>query len=255
MLRETGSIIRQNYGFYLVFLLILYGLPWIDVYLGGSNVGSSVATFMVCSYLMLLVQCAVLYEQDFRVLLRRDVSRIHNVRGFMFRCLAISMLSLVAFLILIIGLYVVRIAEVSNLFLMIIISAGVASFVISLVGTWLPASIYGRKTSISDAFTRGKDNFISVLWRMIVGLVGFIVISIFVMVISMSVAAFRSGRQVTDVMVDGSLEPPIVIGTLIAIALNLWSATYISVVLTRSYMAAEDVAHLERQRSEGLANL
>lgn len=249
MLRESVSIVRQNGSFYMGILVVLYGLPWIDVYFGGSTTGLNVATFFIWSMLALFVQCVVLYGQNVQELLHRVDSPLRRSRGFLWKNFVLSMFSVLVTAAVVIGIHGAQRAD--NIVSEFLLLASIFyALTLALVGTWLPASIYGRKTSIEDAFGRGRKHLFPMLWRMMVALLGVMVITFIVMLVSVMATTFLGGHQEADLIADNSLNPPILIGTLIATAAHIWCVTYMSIVITRFYMASEGITYTERQPSE-----
>ncbi|NLS00318.1 hypothetical protein HGP17_26115 [Rhizobium sp. P38BS-XIX] len=231
MLKQTLSITRNNLAFYAMFIGCSAGIAIFDQYSGKSTTGG-VILFLTC-LLSMNVQNSVLRNLNFTAAAK--VAKLPT-GGYVFRTLALSLLTLCLMAIPVIFLVGASNIDRAYLGLLAVLIFLVAlTIVFSLLGTWLPARIHGTNAGIGDALRRGVARFPSTVLLVFLGLALPLVAGIILMLI----ASTLSG---TDPLASGHVNIPLVASSLISNALQALGWTYISVLLTRRYMEAEHIA-------------
>jgi hypothetical protein len=244
MLKEAFSIARRNMVIYITYVLLLFAAQIADEYLQGSN-SNVVTTFLLCT-LSMNVQESILWNLDFKATVKHGGFKLPR---FFFKPGGFSFLSfffksaalfLIAFLIILPFLYFfLRDGDPSSItlwsiFAGMLIFSVIFSIVMALFGTWLPAGLRGINTSIGDAFQRGKARFLATSGRILAG-VGIPMLVGMVAVITSVV--FTS----PDLMSNGRPNIPLALIMLISDSFQVMGWTYVSVVLARRYMEAEQI--------------
>lgn len=230
MLKQTLSIIRDNLAFYAMFIGCSAAVAIFDQYSGKSTTGG-VILFLTC-LLSMNVQNSVLRNLNFTAAAKFGKLPFG---GYLFRSLALSLLTLCLMaipLIFLIGANNMDKAYFGLLAMLIFLVA--LTIVFSLLGTWLPARIHGTNAGIGDALRRGLARFPSTVLLVFLGLALPLVAGIVLVI----VASTLSGA---DPLATGHLNIPLVASSLICNALQALGWTYISVLLTRRYMEAEHI--------------
>lgn len=230
MLKHTLFIVRNNLAFYAMVIGCCVGGAIFDQYFDKSA-STGVGFFLLC-LLSMNVQNSVLRNLNFTA-----AAKIGKppVRGYMFRSLALSLL--VLFLAAPPLVFLVDATGVSKgAFILWAMLAFLVAFVIvfSLLGTWLPASIYGANAGIGDALRRGVARFPSTTALVFFGLIFPLAAGI----IAVILAGTFGG---SSLLVKGHLNVAFVMASLISNGSLAIGWTYISVVSVRRYMDAEHI--------------
>ena len=232
MLKETFSIIRHNVALYVTYVLLLFGVQIADEYLKGSS--SNVAsTFLLC-FLSLSVQKSILWNLDFKAAAK--VGGLPLV-GFFFKSIAlflIALLIMLPFLYLLLRGNDLSAFNLWSIFAGMLIFSAIFSVVMALFGTWLPAGVRGINSGIGDAFQRGKVRFLAMYGRVLAG----ITIPVLVAMVAVVVSAVFTAP---DLMTNGRPNIGLAVIMLISNSFQVVGWTYISVVLTRRYMEADQI--------------
>ncbi|SCB32857.1 hypothetical protein [Rhizobium hainanense] len=230
MFKQTLSIARRNMAFYATFILCSVGASIFDEYSGGS--ASAGATFILMSILSMNVQNSVLRDQNFTAAAK---GRKLPFAGYMFRSVALTlggfmiMLPILVILLKLNDLGKAYVGLWATLAFLVTLT-----IVFSLFGTWLPARLHGTNASIGDALRRGLKRFPSTASLIFLGLAVPLVAGVIVGILASSVRG-------TDLIVNGQLNIPVVVASLVSNALQMIGWTYVSVLLARRYMVAEHI--------------
>jgi hypothetical protein len=122
-----------------------------------------------------------------------------------------------------------------NLLPFIIAVLIIYAILLSLVGSWLPASVYKQNTSLGAAFKRGRKNFFRVLLWIAPTLLVAVVVEF-----TLLIGSIFSGVHV-GVVHGGSFDPAGTLLTLVITLIESVSVSLISVVLSHFYLEAEGV--------------
>jgi len=238
MISRTISIITANWWFYLFFAAMLVIVAGIQ----DSGLIKSGSTNAVGPILWLLfarfVHRASLYGVKFSAI-NPDGTPDRAFGGFLARGIALLFLSLVLALPLIFYVYGSAAGTATptlpNLLPFMFGFLVIYAVLLSLLGSWLPASVYQQNTSLGAAFGRGSRNFFRVFAWIAPTLLVAIVVEFAVMIGSafngIDIAIFR----------NGSFNPA---GALVIFATTLieaCSVSLISVVLSHFYLVAEGI--------------
>jgi hypothetical protein len=235
MLGESISIVRRNLNVYIVVLATFFALFVFDKTL--NKVATNSGLFIILLLLSTWVQAAVLFDSTFSGLYQRNPSAMKLRWGFAIKnvgLIAIAMLIAIPLWTLVLRHFplststLVAILAISLIFLLCY------ACTLGLLGTWLPASIFGVGATFSDAFGRGKVAFYGTSWRIALGLV--------VPWIASMVAAVVTLDGPDTLVSDGSFNWKFAIAILVSGCAQISSLTYLSVVLTRVYINTENIA-------------
>jgi hypothetical protein len=236
MISRTISIIAANWWFYLFFAaVILVSVAAVDA--GIVKSGSGVVNTMLWLMFARFVHHASLYGVKFGAP-NPDGTPYRPFDGFVWRGLALLFLSLVLALPLI---YAAGPAApyadpaLPNLLPFIIAVLIIYAILLSLVGSWLPASAYKQNTSLGAAFKRGRKNFFRVLLWIAPTLLVAVVVEF-----TLLIGSIFSGVHV-GVVHGGSFDPAGTLLTLVITLIESVSVSLISVVLSHFYLEAEGV--------------
>ncbi|QND49693.1 hypothetical protein HB780_29865 [Rhizobium lusitanum] len=232
MLKETFSIARRNVVLYITYVLLLFGAQIADEYFKGSS--ANVASTILLCLLSMNVQKSVLWNLDLKA-----AAKVGGLPllSFSFKIIA---LFLIALLVMLPVLYFFLMGRDSSsitlwsIFAGMLIFSVIFSIVMALLGTWLPAGLRGVNTSIGDAFQRGKARLLATSGRIMAG-VG---IPVLVGMVAVVASVVFTGP---DLMSNGQPNIPLALIMLISDSFQVMGWTYVSVVLTRRYMEAEQI--------------
>lgn len=236
MLKQTLSIVRNNLLFYAMFIVCSVGVVIFDEYSKKSTT-TSVAFFLSC-LLAMNVQNSVLRNLNFTEAAKAGKLPFGK---YMFRSLVLGLFTIV--LLMPPLLLILRLNGVGKAYFVLWAAlAFVAGFtvVFSLLGTWLPANIHGTKATIGDALRRGLTRFPSTASLVFLG----VAVPLLVGVVAVILASAFTGA---DLIVDGHLNIPTVAVSLVSNALQTIGLTYVSVVLARRYMEAENIGAVSQE--------
>ncbi|MGV1761292.1 hypothetical protein ACQZ6F_12875 [Rhizobium sp. A22-96] len=232
MLKQALFIIWKNLVFYIVLMVCLVGLLIFSEYAGS-------ATLLLLSILAGNVQNSVFRSENFIAAAKTRMLPLgrHLIRsiGVILVVLLISAPPIVYFH-----------AEygASKVFFQILAGLTFVSsltIVLLLVGTWLPAGLYGTNMSLRHAFRRGRSQPFSAVLRIVLGMA-----VPFVWLFASVWAMFTINRQ--HLIARSSSHTMVVITSIVFDLLVVIGCTYISVVLARRYMEAEHIEPPPRDR-------
>ncbi|TPW27856.1 hypothetical protein FJU08_19200 [Martelella alba] len=231
MLKDTFSMIRQNVWVFTTIFVVIVGLPFVLERSFGSSKG--IAVGLVVGYISAFNMFMQARLAGVPLRLLRSHGKPSTLWGFMFRTLLI--LALAGVPVFALTIYFVtsfdrRIANVLMVFVASPLLYISLSVFLSLLGTWLPATIEGR-ASFSQALVRGQRHFWFVFWRfsLVCALPGFI----------LDVAPIFA-----FVLTNSEYSPSIIALITFRAAFEIFGLIYISVVLVDLYRSceAEDAA-------------
>ncbi|AGB70240.1 MULTISPECIES: hypothetical protein [Rhizobium] len=230
MFKQTFWVIRTNLALYAVFCICWVGLEFLGES-SGKN-ASGVVGITLLAALGLNVQNSVLSNLNFTAAAKQN--KLHFGRYM----LKTGVLFLLGIAIMVGSLILIfpRNGKSSPYFTLSLISSFIVSFtiVLSLLGTWLPATIHGVNKSLADAFRRGWPRFFSTGAHVLAGICIPIIISLGA---SMAVSMV-SGLNLLE---SGGLSAPAIVFSSASSVLQAVGWTYVSVALARRYMEAENI--------------
>jgi hypothetical protein len=229
MISQSISILCRNWQYYLVVILLGLGALAFDEIKGKSSSGT--ATFFIWVMLALFVHMAVLFNKKFIEL------HFKVLLPFGLKVTALSILScLIASPVLFATLGKSTGSSAGNtvsILLFTLSSLFAYALVLSLLGTWLPATVYGSGKTILDAAKRGLPAFFPTFGRLFLGLVVLPILS-FAIIVCGSMALPSA-----MLIVNGMPNVPFILVGALSFLIQAFSVTYASVVLSRVYMARE----------------
>lgn len=235
MLFQSIFIMRSNWQYYLAFILILLGAYAFDEIDGKSTSGG--ATFFLWAMLAQFVHMAVLFNGKFGELNFRDRKFGTYFLAFGLKVLALVILSIViASPVLFMTMRKSAESSTGPILLFFLLSSFVYVLVLSLLGTWLPAAIYGTGKSILNAAKRGLPAFFPTFGRLFFGI-------LVLQIASLAVATAGSiVLSSASVIVNGMPNIPLMLVVAFSLSIQAFSVTYAAVVLSNLYMVSEGLA-------------
>lgn len=230
MVSETFVILRKNFTFYVVVVALFIATLFLDYY---YKTTSDNAVGILWLLLSKWVQESVLYDRKFKDKIFNG-PEFWDSFVFLMKSLLIAILSaLPSIAVVIYSLH--KNGEITALsFLGVLIVAAISSSLfLALIGTWLPAGLYGREKYLSDAFRRGRRSFGKTFGRLLLGF------TLPNLINTAVILFFMVSERSLDVIVEESLNFPWLLANLGMAILQAVSVTYVSVVVTRQYMSAE----------------
>jgi len=238
MIARTVSIIAANWWFYLFFavlLLILAGLSDAGIVKSGNGVINTVLWLMFARF----VHRAALFNVKFAEA-NPDGTADRSYGGFMLKGLALLAVSLiVSFPVLLwtMGSKVTASAapDLSDVYPFLIALLVIYALVLSLAGSWLPASVYKRNSGLGTALKRGSSTFFNVLAWIAPTLLLTIIVE-FAALFAFTLFDFN-----LSIVSNGVINPTGGLALLVVILIESFSVSLISVVLSHYYLAAEGI--------------
>jgi hypothetical protein len=235
MISQSISILCRNWHYYLVVILLGLGALAFDEINGKSS--SSAPTFFMWVLLALFVHMAVLFNGKFGELKFKDRSFGKVFLPFSLKVVALSILScVIASPVLFFTLEKSAGSSTQNtvpILLFTLSTLCAYALVLSLLGTWLPAAVYGVGKTIRDAAKRGLPVFFPTFGRLFLGLV---ILQIFSFaIVTVGSIALSSAALI----VNGMPNIPFILVAALGFFIQAFSLTYTSIVLSRVYMARE----------------
>jgi hypothetical protein len=238
MLAKTLAIISQNRWFYLYFAFLVLILAAIQD-AGFVRSGGGAINAILWLIFARFVHRTALFGMKFNAP-NLDGSPDRSFAGFLLKGMALLTLSIA--LALPAMFYggsdgaQTDTSPVPNLLPFIIVFLVIYAIVLSLAGSWLPASVYRRNPGLVAAIKRGSRNFFKVfVW---IAPTLFLAIAVeFALILGSVVIGID-----TSVIRDGSFNPGGAAITLIAALIESVSISLIAVVLSHFYLAAEEIA-------------
>ena len=231
MFKQTFTVIRTNLALYGVFLMCCIGLDFLDEYSEKST--SGVVSIMLLAFLGLNVQNSILKSMNFTAAAKKGKLPIGR---YMLKTMTLLLLCIVITVVCLVLVFPKN-GKSSPYFGVALVSSFIVglTIVMSLLGTWLPATLHGVNTSLADAFRRGRSRFFSTGARVLAG----IGIPLLLLFAALMVMHMVSGLESLE---SGRPNVVAIIFTVASSATQAVGWTYISVVFARRYMEAENIA-------------
>ncbi len=230
MISETFAIIRKNFLFYVVTVSLIIAAIILDDHFSHT---SSQTTGFIWILLSRWTQVSMLYNRRFKDQGRQYYSLSKDL-GFFGKNILIILLATVSAIATAVY-FGSNQGNFTGLVLIygILFSLIVSSVLYALIGTWLPAGLYGSATRFGDALRRGSRTFAKTFARIFIAMA--IPAAISFIVTALMFARGDSG----SIFVAGVINFPSLLIAICLSTLEAGSVTYVSVVLTREYMRAE----------------
>ncbi|UVC10379.1 hypothetical protein IHQ71_07175 [Rhizobium sp. TH2] len=243
MFSKSIDIIRENWSFYLGFIMILtvmLGIQDAGYFKSGGSVGTTVIWLLIARY----IHRSALFGLKFA---ETNADRSTDMRfgGFILKGLllggvAIALAVPFMFLTLSPG------SGVSGLTYLVLIVAFLIAYsvVLGLAGSWLPADVYGQNKGLGAAFKRGMSNFGSVFIRIL----GITLLGVAIPIAL--VIAFLGAGVSASVVTEGHINVTGAIFVVLMQTLQCFCITVTSVVLSHYYLTYEGVLPGQPPRRE-----
>lgn len=239
MLSKTFSVIFRNWIFYAWLIVCGLAASIFDEYMQKNTLNNTM--LIVWILLALYVHVAVLYQTDFGGILKKQPMVQKKFFPFTWRFLVLGGIALatafVGTLLLLGGFKSLGGGHAQALFLLIylLIFAIIYISILALVGTWLPAAVFGEKTTFRDAIARGWPVFFPTFWHLLFATMAFEFVSL--AVVFGGVALLPSGILLRD----GTPNIPMMLVVSLSLLLQAVAITYVAVVLSSVYLSREDI--------------
>lgn len=244
MLSQTIKIALRNWTYYV--LIIVAGLAVFTFDEINEESSSASSTLIMWIILALCVHYAVLFDGNFADVGKKDRNFRKLFVPFLFKALALGLIGFVVSLpILFITLarssapLASSSAPTLPILLFTLCMLVIYALVLAIAGTWLPASVYGLRTSFGEAVKRGRPVFLSAFGHLLAGIVLSPILSI---------AALMAGSAALSsatIMIDGRPNIPFILVLAINLLIQALGVTYVAVVLSKIYIAREKILPIE----------
>ena len=238
MIAKTVSVIAANWWFYLFFailLLILAGLADAGILKAGNGAVNTMLWLMFARF----VHRAALFNVKFAEA-NPDGSVDRSYGGFMLKGLALLVVSLILSLPVLLwtmGSKVTASAAptLRDVYPFLLALLIIYALVLSLAGSWLPASVYKQNPGLGAALRRGSRTFFNVLAWIAPTLLLAIIVE-FAALFAFSLFNFN-----LSILSNGVIHPTGGLALLVVILIESFSVSLISVVLSHYYLVAEGI--------------
>jgi hypothetical protein len=237
MLTKAYAIVRENIAFYFIFVCLVLAINWFrDMgYIQSSAGVVNAIPWIVLAY---FVHQAALFNAKFAVANPDGTKWKSSQGGFVLKAFALGLLALaLSAPVLLYGLskYPPSPGHDDG---KLVLGFGLAlllayTAVLSLLGSWLPASIYQRNPGIGSAFTRGRANFFSVFVRILPTL-------LIATSIELATLELLASRGIDlRLIVNGLPNLPAVAAEFFTTCVEAFNVTLVCVILSHHYLVFE----------------
>jgi len=240
MLSQTIQVMLRNWTYYVLIVVAALAIFAFDEAKGGTS--SNNFMIFIWALLALFVHYAILFDAKFADIGKNNRNFIWTFLPFFLKALALGLLGLVASLPVIFIILANSSAswESGNflqwpLLLAVLCALVIYALVLTIVGTWLPASVYGVRKSFGDAFRRGKRGFLPAFARLLSSLLLSTFLPLAIIVVGCT--ALSSATM----MIDGRPNIPLIGIMAASLLIEAMGVTYVAVVLSKIYIASENV--------------
>jgi len=238
MFTTTLSVIRNNIAAY-VFLIFLYlAMGW-SIQQAYMPEWIQYATILSNLLLAFFAHRAVLLASPFRIKDFFLMTVLQKAGGFAARTLALTILSLSTLLVTILVVLLGNGFELPSdraLAGWYFVAIAVFPGILALLGTWLPAGVYGKEASLGAAVRRGKANFLPLFAKLMIPL------WLNILVPTATVAVFLYSRRTEPTMSGQDLLDPAGSAVVaVEYMTQIISITLGAVVLSLAFAKAEGI--------------